>query len=438
MSGAFLRWFVGGLALSVTLCGGLASAQTVTTSSSAAEETFSLLSPKPISTYNPLLKPNRDYTGEPLGDWMLYPSLLAGAIFDSDPLQSPASIHSAVGTRLHPAIVADHESGAQKTSIYGNADARIYPDLSSGDAVDAQAGFTHVWEAQRDLTFKAQGEYDRRTYLTNGGQLLTPTGGVGTLVAPQLSDQFKGSVAVEKDFDHLFVAMSATLAKTTYADLDTTGGTISQNYRDSFVTSVAGRGGYWFSPAGYVFMEAAGNIRDFSDAAYDSQGYRVTAGLGSNRIGLFRGEIYAGYQQQMFDTPLYGSTAAPVFGGKVYWYPTRALTISAVLDETFSDSSDPTPTNPSGFAAEITSARLNAFYQMAKSWSISWRGGVDHSAYLGSVRVDQSWVTGTTFNYEINRNMNLIFDYNFTRVNSNAASSSYSRNTLSLGGAYRY
>ncbi len=438
MSGAFLRCFVGSLALSLTLRGDAAFAQAVAISSTVGDETFSLLSPKPISTYNPLLKPNRDYTGEPVGDWMLYPNFIAGAVFDTDPVQSPAAIHPEVGTRLRPSVVAVRDDGAQKTTVFSNVDARIYPDLPSADAVDGQAGVAHVWEAQRDLTFKAQGEFDRRTYLTNGGQLLAPNGAVGTLVSPQVSEQFKGSAAFERDFNHLFVGMSASVARTLYEELETTSGTFSQSYRDSTVTTVAGRGGYWFSPAGYVFVEGVGNIRDFSDSSYNSHGYRAIAGLGSNRIGLFRGEVYAGYQQQIFDTPAYGSSSSPVFGGKIYWYPTRALTLSAILDETYSDSSDPTPTNPNGYAAEITSFRLNAYYQIARRWSVSWRGGFDHSVYVGSVRVDQSWVTGASFNYEINRNVSLVCDYTYTRVNSNAFESSYTRHMVNLGAAYRY
>ena len=73
-------------------------------------------------------------------------------------------------------------------------------------------------------------------------------------------------------------------------------------------------------------MESAGNFHNFSgDTTYDliapnvqsagtiynSEGYRVVGGLGTDRISLFKGEIYAGYQQQLYDYTPFGSPSEP-------------------------------------------------------------------------------------------------------------------------------
>ena len=286
--------------------------------------------------------------------------------------------------------------------------------------------------------FKVGAEYDRKIVPNTGGLVLTPIGGIGTIASSQSYDQYQGGAAVQKGFDRLFVGLAAGVVKTTYDQLDTTGGTLSQSYRDNLVTTLSGRGGYWFAPAFYAYTEAVGNFRDYVGASYNSQGYRVVAGLGSDRISLFRGEIYGGYQQQIYDVPLHGPTASPVYGGKIFWYPTPAWTVSAQLNETYSESSVPTPTNPQGNPALVTSARLNVSYQLARDWSASLRGGFDHSAYLGSPRINDSWMAGANFTYEVYRNFGVVLDYSFTRVNSNLAFSSYSRNAVSLGGTYRY
>ena len=437
-SEAFFGRLVGGVALSVTMACGAAFAQSAPTSSSASDDTFSLLSPKPLASVNPLLQPSRDYRGLDFADWLFYPTFSAGAIYNDNLFLTARNHVSAIGTRLHPALIAERDAGIHKTTIYGDADARLYPDLAAANAVDARAGFSHIWEAQRDLVIKLQGQYDHKTLLTNGGLVLTPTGASGTLVGLQSYNQYQTAASVQKSFDWLFVGLAGGVVKTTYDQLDTTGGKLSQNYRDSLVTTVSARGGYWISPAFYAYTEAVGNFRDYADASYNSQGYRVVGGLGSDRISLFRGEIYGGYQQQIYDKALKGSLASPVFGGKIYWYPTRDWTVRASLDETFTDSSTPTPTNPLGNPARRTSARLSLSYQLARDWSASWFGGFDHSVYLGSPRLDDSYMTGANLTYGIYRNLGVTLNYTFIRVNSNAALSSYSCNVISMGATYKY
>jgi hypothetical protein len=431
------------LALSSTFACDAALAQNGSVFSSVSDDTLSLLSPQPLGPAGPLRMHNRDYRGLSLEDWIFYPSFLAGVIFDDNLLYSADRRVSEMGTRLRPALIAKRDAGIHKTILYGNGDFRIYPDFSAGNTINAQAGFSHRWSAQRDLVFKAQGEYDHKTKVTNGGVVLTPIGGAGMLARPQTYNQFQGSAAVQKAFGRLFVGLAGGVVSTIYDPLVTTGGTMSQSYRDNLLTTVSARGGLWVSPSFYVYTEAVGNFRDYANApniflTYNSQGYRTIAGLGSDRISLFRGEIYAGYQRQIYDLSLLGSAGSPVYGGKIYWYPTRAWTVSASLDETFTDSSYPTPSNPRGNPARLTSALLNVDYQLARDWKASLHGGYFHLTYLGSPRVDNSWIAGAVFAYDFSRNLGVALEYNFARVNSNAAYSSYSRNQVGLAATYRY
>ena len=127
-----------------------------------------------------------------------------------------------------------------------------------------------------------------------------------------------------------------------------------------------------------------------------------------------------------------------MFGGRLFWYPTRALTVRASLDQTFTDSSLPTPLNPNGNPARVGSALLHVHYHMARDWSAIWRLGFDRSVYLGSLRRDNGWRTGATFSYDLYRNMSVSLDYEFQSVHSNAAHASYIRHAASLGLRYRY
>lgn len=401
-------------------------------------DTLSLLSPKPMAERSLRHKPTREYNGLPIAGWMLYPSFLASASFDDNLFLSSTNRVSAVGMRLRPNIIADRDAGIHHTTVYANGDFRIFPDQSTGNTVNAQTGVDHVWEAQRDLTFRVNGEYDRRTDMFNNGFVVTPFGNAGTIASPQRYNQFSGSVSGLKSFDRIFVGLGATVVGTTYDTLFTTTGPVSQGFRDGVVYAVTGRLGYSITPLLYAFSESTGNFREFSSSVFNSDGYRTVAGLGADRIGLFRGEVYAGYQRQLYDSPLFASQSSPVYGGKLYWYPTRAWTVTASLDETFQDSGLTTVGNPTGSAARVTSALVNVNYAMSRSWSASVRGGYDDLAYINGGRHDNRWNAGAQLNYEILRNLNATFEYSFVSVLSNVVEGSFTRNQFTLGGTYKY
>ena len=192
------------------------------------------------------------------------------------------------------------------------------------------------------------------------------------------------------------------------------------------------------TPTIYAFGEASGNARDYTSATYTSRGYRAIAGLGSDRISLFRGEIYAGYQQQFYQNSFIGTGSSPVLGGQVYWYPTRWLTIRAALDQTFTDSSLPTATNPVGYPSKATTARLSATFKPAKDFTATWRGSYEHTTYLGSPRRDDGWRTGIEAGYQVHSNVELLGSYEFAKVYSIDPYGGYTRNSVSLGMKYRY
>jgi hypothetical protein len=403
----------------------------------------SLLSPKPMTQRSLRSKPMRDYTGLPFADWLIYPSLFVGVAFDDNVFQATNYRTSEPGVRLRPNIVAVRDAGIHKTTAFAHGDIRLYPDLSTANAVDVRAGLSHRWEARRDLSFRFQGEYDRRTDMYNNGYVTTSNGAatpaIGAKIAsPQRYNQFIGSTAALKSFDRFFVGLGGSIVGTDYDALDTTAGSISQSYRNNVVYAATGRLGYLVTPLLYAFTEATGNFRNFDNAIYNSDGYRLVGGLGTDRISLFRGEVYAGYQRQLYDSPLFVSPSSPVIGGKVFWYPTRAWTVTASVDETFQDSGLTAVGNPTGSAARVTSALATVNYALSRSWSASVRGGHDALVYINGGRHDSRWTAGGQLNYEILRNLNATFDYSFVTVASNALGASFSRNIFSLGATYKY
>src|SRR5665811_629896 len=97
--------------------------------------------------------------GLSVGGWRILPSVFVGGVYDSNTDQSATGTdrNSGVGLRVTPHLVGTHDDGIHKTTVYGVVDAEFF----NADAVAATLGFSHNYEAMRDLTFNFQGNYTR-------------------------------------------------------------------------------------------------------------------------------------------------------------------------------------------------------------------------------------------------------------------------------------
>ena len=68
-----------------------------------------------------------------IGDWLLWqPALGWGVACDYNLNQSPTNREQACGPRFQPSIVAERNTGIQRTLLYGVGDIRWYPSHQSG------------------------------------------------------------------------------------------------------------------------------------------------------------------------------------------------------------------------------------------------------------------------------------------------------------------
>ena len=387
---------------------------------------------------NPLLRKTRDYQGIALSDWMFYPEFLGEAVYNSNPAQSPLGSRAEAGVRLHPDLYALRDSGVSKSELFASADAYLYPSGPRTNIYNATFGVAETYAIRPDLTIKGEAEFDRLGGFATGGTVLGPGGVALPLVAPSQYNQGQASLGVQKSFGRLFLGLSLSGVGARYDPLATAVGSLSQSYRNSFVTTLTERGGYWLSPLVYGYVEASENQRDYSSSALRSHGYRAVAGLGSDRMSLFRGEVYGGYQRQIYNSGLPGAASSPVLGAKLYWYPTRALTLSAALDETFTDSSNPAPNNPRGAPARDVSLKVDATYQLHRRWWATAEFRADRAGYIGATRVDTTWIGSARLDYQLRRNVDLTLGYSYVRVDSNVAGDSYVEDLASLGALYKF
>jgi hypothetical protein len=417
------------------------------------------------SSFAQEMSPTGQYKeGLALGGWKLYPGVFVGADYDDNFNQTASGTDHSTGVSLRvvPRLTGTYDGGIQKTAIYGVVDARFF----NADTIAATAGFTHLWEAMRDLTFNFYGNYTRQTDIfrsalqfNNGaiGPPATPNVNIPIIinpfgntpgVNPIAYNQFTGGAFVTKKFDQFFVTLNGTAFGIVYDHSD--------NIPFPFQTSHDGasfwgsaRVGYNFSPSFYVFAQGDGIFQRFRNSVFDTNGYRVIGGIGSNDPNsLFRGEVYGGYwaqNQQQLNVNGFGiptDVNSGVFGGRLSYFPTRYWSIVAQVDETLGMSTSLAPSLLAGIPTRTITSVLQTTYGIAREWSVGARVGYTRGEFIGFGELNNhGWMAGASFNYEIWRNLLLTLDYQYTTVQSNTLFASFTEftdNRYTAGLTYKY
>jgi hypothetical protein len=165
----------------------------------------------------------------------------------------------------------------------------------------------------------------------------------------------------------------------------------------------------------------------------------LVAGLNSDLIGLFRGEVHAGYQRQTSPSAAFAATGAPTFGASLSYYPTAYLTLTAALDRAYAFSAT-APLTASGAPAagpDLLQAHLQADYGFAAYWRASASASWARTTSPGARQ--SAWGGGAQLAYDFWRNLGLTLGYQFARLSAGGQGlGGYSQNVTTLGVTYKY
>jgi hypothetical protein len=377
-----------------------------------------------------------------IADWLLYPTAFAGAFYDSNPSQTTRA-RSGGGLRLVPSVLAERTDSISRTSLYAMTDARVYAaGQSQGlDAVAARLGAIEDYEPAESWVLHAQGDYTRQRDVfstlgvTRNLSSLNPTGvGVVPTQQPIAYNQLSGTASALKRFSSAFVSLGGSVVDILY---DRPNASLSPP--SGVVLTALGRGGIWLTPDVYTFVSGAVDTRHWDSASLNSSGFRTLVGLGSDQIGLFRGEVYGGYQQESFNSAVIGTIGSAVYGGHLEYSPYPKLTLRAGADRTIGASLlGAAPANAAGTSSIVTSVLSQATYAIFPEWEWSGRAGYVRAAYTDSARRDNGWTAGATLTYSVWRRLGLSLDYQHLALNSNVPDQGFSRDIVTLGLSYKY
>jgi hypothetical protein len=411
------------------------------------------LMPPPVATNttDPLFAPTREYSALPLGGWLVYPSMFVGALWDSNPTQSPANKPSSPGGRFAPSLLAEASDGINKTTLYGMGDFRGYTDqaVSGTDTLAARAGVIQRYQPTIDWVVTAQADYARQRDLLSAfgidnsvTTLNTTAVGLSPIANSAAYNQYSATGSLQKNFGQAFVIASGSVVDITY-DNSVPGTTLPSGT----TYTGGGRAGFWFTPFLYAYGEGTADQRHYSSTSeLDSSGYRVVGGIGTDQIGLFKGELFGGYQAEDYSFAPLNNNSGAVFGGSIYYSPLPYVTVKGSVNETLGVALlTPMPGVPGtvvpaalGTSTKADTALIQASYALAREWSATGRFGYVRTSYTDVVRADNAWVAGVTLTYSVWLNFGITLDYQYLQLASNVPLQSFTRDVVTLGATYRY
>ena len=248
----------------------------------------------------------REYQALPVGSWMLYPSLFVGGVYDTNPSQAAGTRTPSFGGRVVPSLLAESNDGISKSTFYGTMDGRAYSadTASASDTISARTGFIQRYQPTVDWVVNAQADYTRqRDIFTTFGvdnsvnTLNTTSVGLAPTANPIAYNQYAAVATVQKTFGQAFLSATGSVVDLAY-DSNAPG---MPSASGTTYTGV-GRGGFWLTPALYAVCRGQPRPAALRHQRHSTRRDTApSAVLGSDQIGLFKGELYGGYQSEQFD-----------------------------------------------------------------------------------------------------------------------------------------
>lgn len=363
-------------------------------------------------------RPTRTDQPLSLGDWLFYPYVDVGYIYNDNVYASQFNKVASSGIRVTPSFVARRNAGIHDTTVYARADLQFY-DQSDANQFTGIAGLSHTWEIRRDLVARFQGEVGRFTSLSSSS--FTPQ------LKPVFYNQGYLSGSLTKTFNDVFVAGGGSVTATDYS---------SNLYVNGAEYQVLARLGYNFSPVLYTYVEPSYNFTR-SQSGPNSDGYAIVGGLGSNKIGLYTFRVYAGYNAQQY-TGGGGSFSGPTFGGTATWEALRTLTFTANVNHSLGIAGSQVVGPDFNAIVNRTAFTLSANYAVTRQLTASLSGTYDYEAYSGISRTDKISTVNASLSYMITRYLGLSTNYTFNKVNSTYPGASFTQNVFSIGGRAQF
>ena len=363
-----------------------------------------------------------------VGTFTVLPSLESGLTWSSNANSSfgggPALLSEST-LRLN--AISDWASDKATIDAFVN-----FRKTVSGEEIDeTRAGLKGAFEHELGGDWTALGAIG---YEVGPESASSPDAIQGTLDQPT-KQTFEGSLGVEKDVGKLQLRLTGNVEREVFGDAQlSTGGTISQEDRNSTLVAGVLRTGYEISPALTPFVEVEFGHR-FYDLDVDSNGFDRAATRTGARAGLeldlgekFSGELSAGWINEDLADDRLASVSGPTVNADLNWSPVRGTVVGLKGLTTVEGS---TGANESGsilYGSELTVERqLRANLTAELGFAASLRD------YTGQDGRDVILGAEASTTYWFNRYLGLTGRLRHERLDSTLPNRDYKTNSVFVG-----
>jgi hypothetical protein len=376
-----------------------------------------------------MAKPRADYDTDGIGiqDFRLLPMLDVETGYNNNVYFSPAG-RSDEFYKIAPELTLQSLWKRNYLSLYGGATVLEYNRITSEDQTDANIGAAGRIDISDNMDVRINAFYDLlhepRSSVDETGALANPTQ-FGLFHADSAFDRKEGRFGVTfgLSFDNYIYDPTALIG----------GGALDNADRDEDITTAFGRFSYKLTSGLAGFVEGSFESRQFlhtpdiSGVDRNSSGERIVAGADLVLTHTLQGQVYAGYLDQAFLSPLPDIHTFD-FGGNLTWYATPDLTMRLAASRTIDDT-----TLPGTAAANDEVFTGGADYQLRNNLILQGFGGLIHSAYPGIARMDTSPAGGASVKWLIDHTFSMTLSFSHSARDTNAPFQDYAGNVVSLG-----
>jgi hypothetical protein len=373
-------------------------------------------------------RPEYDAKGLPLGSFRLKPALDVTPNMDDNVFSTETGTEDDIYWTINPGFVLASEWSRHALELRGSMTRYEYQEHDSESRTDWTAAAVGRVDVLRGTVIDGEAGYaelHEPRYSANEP---------GLADEPTKFAQFHAAASIMHQPNRFGVQVGATYDNFRF---DRTrllgGGSFSNDDRDESRYGAFARVQYQFQPGAAVFLRGSYDEQNFdldfdrSGLNRDSQRWRADLGASFFATRLIRGEIFAGYVQQRFESPLPDVDGFD-YGAQLDWYVSPLMTVhlraARVLNNTTLDGAS---------VSDDQMASIGFDYELMRN--VILHGGADfmRSKFRGTDRADELMGATLSVEYLINRYLAAHAGYRFLRRNSNVPGEDFDDNTFLAG-----
>ncbi|MCB1680485.1 MAG: outer membrane beta-barrel protein [Alphaproteobacteria bacterium] len=374
--------------------------------------------------YNPYYQSE----GGRLGTFIVKPAVMLLQTYDDNIFREHQADSDNI-TVLRPEVRIMSDWGLHGIEAGAQGSFGRYAEFTSENYNDFSFYVSGQYDVDYETYFKALAKYEKRHQERD--QLEDPGGdepveyGVKTVF-----------IGFTRELSVLRVNASATHRDITYEDSSVGNTIIDNSTRDRSQQELDLRIAYGISDNYEAFIAGGYDRRRYDVASADfrdSDSYNLRAGVAVNFTGKLRGDIYAGYIWQNFDSG-FEDVGAVKYGGSLLWNVTDLTSIEAGVDRSLIE------TVQAGASSIVqTNVDLSVAHSLRDNILVEGTAGFIDNSYEGSGSNDNHvYRAGMSVVYKPNEHVSTGVKYDYINRKFESASRDYDNNRVMVNVRYDY